>query len=167
VAQARALGKPLVVLEALRVGYPWASDRLHQFVIDGMAANQRALAGRTAVTYFPYLEPAPGEGKGLLKALAAHAAVVVTDDFPSFFLPRMTEAAADQLDVRLDVVDSNGLLPIRAVETVFPTAYAFRRACRRHCRRTCHSARPPIRSQACRNWGRGPCPPPSPSAGPT
>jgi deoxyribodipyrimidine photo-lyase len=128
VAQARVLGKPLVVLEALRVGYPWASDRLHQFVIDGMAANQRALAGRTAVTYFPYLEPAPGEGKGLLKALAAHAAVVVTDDFPSFFLPRMTEAAADQLDVRLDVVDSNGLLPIRAVETVFPTAYAFRRA---------------------------------------
>lgn len=128
VAHARTLGKPLVVLEALRVGYPWASDRLHQFVIDGMDVNRQALAGRPGVTYFPYLEPRPGEGKGLLAALAAEAAVVVTDDFPCFFLPHMTEAAARQLDVRLDAVDSNGLLPIRAVETVFPTAYAFRRA---------------------------------------
>ena len=34
---ARALKRPLVVLEALRVGYPWASDRLHHFVIQGMA----------------------------------------------------------------------------------------------------------------------------------
>lgn len=27
----RALPKPLVIFEALRVGYPWASDRLHRF----------------------------------------------------------------------------------------------------------------------------------------
>ncbi len=37
----RALPKPLVIFEALRVGYPWASDRLHRFVLDGMAANAR------------------------------------------------------------------------------------------------------------------------------
>ena len=32
---AEELGKPLVILEALRVGYRWASDRLHRFVLDG------------------------------------------------------------------------------------------------------------------------------------
>ncbi len=37
--RARELGKPLVVLEALRVDYPWASERLHRFVLDGMADN--------------------------------------------------------------------------------------------------------------------------------
>ena len=42
VGWARELGKPLVILEALRVGYPWASDRLHRFVLDGMADNVSA-----------------------------------------------------------------------------------------------------------------------------
>ena len=36
---AKRLQKPLVVLEALRVEYPHASDRFHRFVIDGMADN--------------------------------------------------------------------------------------------------------------------------------
>ena len=40
----------------------------------------------------------------------------------------MIDAAGRQLDVRLEAVDSNGLLPMRAVSTVFPTAYAFRRS---------------------------------------
>jgi len=38
---ARRLDRPLVVLEALRAGYPWASDRLHRFLLDGMAENRR------------------------------------------------------------------------------------------------------------------------------
>ncbi len=125
---ARSLRKPLVVLEGLRVDHPWASARFHQFVIDGMRDSRAALAERLGVTYFPYLEPAPGAGRGLLAALAAHAAVVVTDDFPGLFLPAMVAAAGRQLDVRLEAVDGNGLLPMRAMAEVFPTAHAFRRA---------------------------------------
>ncbi len=53
---ARELGKPLVILEALRSGYPWASDRLHRFVLDGMADNARRLESRP-VSYYPYVEP--------------------------------------------------------------------------------------------------------------
>ena len=37
------LGKRLVVLEALRCDYRYASDRLHQFVLDGMAETGRGL----------------------------------------------------------------------------------------------------------------------------
>lgn len=128
---ARTLAKPLVVLEALRVDHPWASARLHRFVLDGMADNARALAAR-GVTYWPYVEPEVGAGRGLLAALAARAAVVVTDEFPCFFLPRMVAAAARRLPVRLEVVDSNGLVPLAATPGAFPTAFAFRRWLQRH-----------------------------------
>jgi deoxyribodipyrimidine photo-lyase len=79
------------MLEVLRVGYPWASDRLHRFVLDGMADNAHACQSR-GVRHYPYVEPAPGAGKGLLAAIAQNACVVVTDDFPCFFLPRMVAA---------------------------------------------------------------------------
>jgi deoxyribodipyrimidine photo-lyase len=123
---ARELGKPLVILEALRSGYPWASDRLHRFVLDGMADNTRLLESKP-VCYYPYVEPVLDVGKGLLATLAGRACVVVTDDFPAFMLPRMVAAAARQLAVRLEHVDSNGLLPLRTADRMFTTAYSFRR----------------------------------------
>ncbi|MDE0127932.1 MAG: hypothetical protein OXN97_25470 [Bryobacterales bacterium] len=119
-------GLPLLVLEPLRAGYPWASDRLHRFVIDGMVDNKARFAER-GVAYYPYVEPRDGAGKGLVEALADHAAVVVTDDFPAFFLPRMVNAAAHRISVRVEAIDGNGLLPMRASDGPFATAYAFRR----------------------------------------
>src|SRR5690348_16665473 len=47
------LRKPLLVFEPLRLGYPWASDRLHTFVLEGMADNAGAFA-QHHVTYLPY-----------------------------------------------------------------------------------------------------------------
>lgn len=122
---AKALGKPLVVFEPLRVGYEFANDRLHAFVLQGMAENRRRFAA-SPVHYFPYVEPAAGHGKGLLEALAARACVVVGDDWPSFFVPAMQAAAAQRLDVAFEVVDSNGLYPLRHTPRVFTTAHSFR-----------------------------------------
>jgi deoxyribodipyrimidine photo-lyase len=122
----RRLGLPLLVLEALRVDYPWASDRLHRFVLDGMADN--AVRFRNCnVAYLPYVEPSSGAGSGLLEALAADAAVIVTDHFPTFFLPRMVDAASRRVPVLMESVDSNGLFPLAASDKEFATAYAFRR----------------------------------------
>jgi deoxyribodipyrimidine photo-lyase len=123
---ARRLGKPLVILEPLRCGYRWANDRIHRFVIDGMADHAARLKG-SQVLYHPYVEPEPGVGKGLVEALAARACLVVTDDDPAFFLPHMVAAAAGKVPVRMEAVDSNGLLPLRAAEKDFFTAYHFRR----------------------------------------
>ena len=120
------LKKPLVILEALRVGYPWASDRLHRFVMDGMAENAR-FCGDRGVRYHAYVEPLRGAGKGLLRTLAQDACVVVTDEFPCFFLPKMVASAAKQVKVLLEEVDSNGLLPLRATESVAQRAFDFRR----------------------------------------
>ncbi len=122
------LDRPLVIFEPLRVGYRWASDRIHRFVIDGMADNAARIARlrNPGVIYYPYVEPSTDAGKGLLETLAKHSCVVVTDDNPAFFLPRMIEAAAKRLGVMIEKVDSNGLLPLRAATQVFGTAFSFR-----------------------------------------
>jgi len=126
IATATEIGKPLVVLEPLRCGYRWACDRFHAFVLEGMADNERAFEG-TAVSYYPYVEPAHGAGKGLLAAMAARACAVVTDDYPCFMIPAMQAAAAAQVACRFEAVDSNGLIPIRATDREFTRAYSFRR----------------------------------------
>ncbi len=121
-----ALGKPLVIFEALRIGYEWASDRLHRFVLEGMADNAR-ICQVHGVRYYPYIEPNANAGKGLLARLAEYSCVVVTDNFPCFFLPRMVASAATRLSVLLEHVDSNGLLPLYATDQVFLRAFDFRR----------------------------------------
>ncbi|MDQ3370778.1 MAG: deoxyribodipyrimidine photolyase [Myxococcota bacterium] len=126
IARAQQLGRPLVVLEPLRAGYRWASDRLHAFVLDGMADNARAFAA-AGITYLPYVEPEPGHGKGLLAALARRACLIVTDEQPGFFLPKMVSAAAAGLGVRVELVDGNGVLPLRAMEREYPSAVTWRR----------------------------------------
>jgi deoxyribodipyrimidine photo-lyase len=125
-ARAEELGKPLLVLEPLRAGYRWASVRAHRFVMDGMESNRRRF-GDAGIAYHPYVEPEDGAGRGLLAALAERACVVVTDDTPAFFLPRMVAAAGERLAVRLEAVDSIGLTPLRAAEKAYPTAHSFRR----------------------------------------
>lgn len=129
VEHAVALSRPLLVLEPLRIGYQWASDRMHRFCIDGMADNA-ADYGKAGVSYYPYVELEHGQGKGLLRALAEKACVVVADDYPEFFLPRMMSAAGQTLDsvgVRLETVDGNGLLPVRIVNAAYTYAHQFRR----------------------------------------
>ena len=121
-----SLKKPLLIFEPLRVDYRWASDRLHRFVLDGMEDNARQC--RTAkIGYFPYVEPELGAGKGLLAALSEKACVIVTDEFPCFFLPRMVASAAQRTSVLMESIDSNGLLPIYATERVALRAFDFRR----------------------------------------
>ncbi|MCB2189677.1 MAG: deoxyribodipyrimidine photolyase [Deltaproteobacteria bacterium] len=122
----REFGRPLLVLEALRAAYLHASPRLSAFALEGMAVNARALAAR-GVSALAYVEPVAGEGKGQLAALAARAVLVVADEFPAFFLPRMLAAAARQVPVRLEVVDSGGLLPLAAAPRAFRAAVHFRR----------------------------------------
>ena len=122
---ANELGRPLIILEALRCDYRWASERLHAFVLEGMAANARAVA-RTRARYYPYVEMRIGDGHGLISALSSAAAVIVTDWYPGFFIPRMLDKAGRQATCRLEAVDSNGLIPLGDHPRAFPTARGYR-----------------------------------------
>jgi deoxyribodipyrimidine photo-lyase len=102
---------PLVVYEGLRLDYPWASERLHRFVLEGMAANRRA-AARLGLAYWPFVETPDRPARGLLRRLGERAALVVTDDFPAFVVPRQSAALAARADVLVLAVDGNGVVPL-------------------------------------------------------
>jgi deoxyribodipyrimidine photo-lyase len=122
---ANELHLPLIVLEALRCDYRWANDRLHTFVLEGMAASAK-VAAKSRALYYPYVERRAGDGRGLLQSFSADAAAIVTDWYPGFFIPRMLEAAAQRVESRLEAVDSNGLIPLAAHARAFPTARGYR-----------------------------------------
>lgn len=126
VSWCRQLNLPLVIFEPLRCDYRWASDRLHWFFVQGMQDHAKSLH-ESSVLYYPYLEPSVGAGSGLLSALSADAAVMVTDDYPCIFVPKMIEAAGLKVLCRLEAVDSNGVLPIRLADKTFLRAVDFRR----------------------------------------
>lgn len=117
---------PLVILEAINVDYPWAADRHHHVILDGMREHRETLSASGAV-YHPYVEPKAGAGSGLLTTLAESATCVVTDDSPVFFTPLLLSAASRLTGVCVEAVDSCGLLPLRATERTFSAAYHFRR----------------------------------------
>jgi deoxyribodipyrimidine photo-lyase len=126
VDRAKQFDKPLLIFEPLRVRYRWASDRMHRFVIEGMRDNAAALA-KKAVTYYPYVEPKPGAGTSLLHQLAKKACTVVTDEYPCFFLPTMINAVKHRIPARLELVDGNGVMPLRTSERTFTVAHSYRR----------------------------------------
>ena len=126
VDRAIEFGRPLVIFEPIRTRYRWANDRIHTFVIEGMRDNAATFA-RRPVTYYPYVEPAPGRGTPLLHRLAAHACTVVTDEYPCFFLPHMIEAVRHKIPARLELVDSNGIMPLRKADRTFTVAHSYRR----------------------------------------
>lgn len=119
--------KPLVILEALRCNYRWASHRFHRFILDGMRDNAEA-ALPTQATYVAYVEPESKNGSGLIEQFSAHAAAVVSDDFPCFFHPAMYQRFASNLTCCVELVDSNTIVPMRTMDRTFTVAHSYRRA---------------------------------------
>jgi deoxyribodipyrimidine photo-lyase len=123
---ANNLRQPLLVLEALRHDYPWANDRHHAFVLDGMLSNARAFKDSHA-SYGCFVADNDDSGSGLIEELAESASIIVTDVFPCFFLPRMLRSVAQRVKIKVEAVDSNGILPLSVSEREYTTAHSFRR----------------------------------------
>jgi len=123
---AATLDRPLVVYEGLRLDYPWASRRLHRFILEGMQANA-AQAEKLGLHYWPYVETPAQPARGLLRRLAGRACVVVTDDYPCFIMPEQTLALAAKTDVRVEAVDGNSIVPLALLGDAVPSAAVLRR----------------------------------------
>lgn len=122
---AEQLRRPLAIVEVLGCAGRWRNDRHHAFVLQGMADNRRRAAA-APVCYRPYVESRAGESASLFAELAEQAAVVVTDD-PAIAAPEHPDAFVHEAPARIEAVDSNGLLPLRAAAGAMATAVAFRR----------------------------------------
>ena len=127
IAWSNELRLPLVVLEALRVDYPYASDRLHRFVIDGMADNATAFSGTAAAvlprTSSPHRARARVYSSGWPNAPPSSSPTTI----PASFFRRQSPRQRREVDMRLEAVDGNGLLPLAAMPRAYPAAVHHRR----------------------------------------
>ncbi len=122
---ANLLKKPLVAYEGLCLHYPWASARLHQFILEGMADNV-AKAKRLGINYWPFVATPEQPGRGLLRQLAKNACLIVTDDFPAFIVPRQNAALAERAPVRVVAVDGNSMVPLTLLGSAVSAAAHLR-----------------------------------------
>lgn len=127
---ANKLNKPLLIYEGLNCDYPWACDRIHHFLMEGMQENLE-YAGRHNVNYYSYLEDKPGAGDGLLLELAEKACCLVTDEFPVYIIRDHNERVPGKVKIPYYTVDSNGIIPLGLSKKAPYNAYFFRKIMQR------------------------------------
>jgi deoxyribodipyrimidine photo-lyase len=115
---------PLVVYEGLTFSYPWASDRFHTFILEGVEEKQAEFSER-GIRYVFYLQRNERDPRQVVAQLAREAALLVTDDYPCFIIPRHNERIS-QLDRQVYAVDGNGMIPLSALPKEEYAAYTIR-----------------------------------------
>ena len=102
---------------ALTCDYPYASDRLHTFVLEGVPETAAALR-KLGIGYMFQLPRRQGRGSRAIAACCADAAAVVTDDCP---LPEHADIGRCAY-----AVDSSCVVPARLRSPAIYAAYSIR-----------------------------------------
>ncbi len=115
---------PLVVYEGLKFYYPWANDRIHTFILEGVAEKYEEFSER-GIRYLFYLQRNKQDPKNTVARLAREAALLVTDDYPCFIIPEHN-ARITELNLPVYAVDANGMVPLSALPKEEYAAYTIR-----------------------------------------
>lgn len=124
-AQANRLGLPLLVYEALTCTYEAANDRLHTFVLQGVAEMRRRVQAFGAGYCF-YLRRRKADANNVLYRLAEQAALLVTDDYPTFIALQHNRSVPAKLSVPMVAVDSSCVVPMNRYSKREWAAYTIR-----------------------------------------
>jgi deoxyribodipyrimidine photo-lyase len=116
---------PLLVYEGLTCTYPYANDRFHTFLLEGVPETARRLKP-LGIGYVFYLRRHREDPDDILYRLARTAAAVVTDDYPTFIARGHNARVPGKLDVPYLVVDSSCVVPMNAIEKREYAAYTIR-----------------------------------------
>jgi len=105
-----ALGLPVLVYHGIREDYPYASDRLHRFMLGasvdlGIGCRERRLA------CVQHIDRAERRERGLVHRLAAQAAAVVVEDQPTFVARWQAQRVAARALVPVFAVNATCLVP--------------------------------------------------------
>lgn len=118
IVRANSLGIPLLVVESLDVRYPYASDRMHAFVLESAVDRAAVLALRGAQYCF-YLPRTREEitRDRPLDLLAQRAALVVSDWYPACgpmakFWDETPRALGQRAGVRVELIDDAVVVPM-------------------------------------------------------
>ena len=133
IKQSNQLRVPVLVYHGLRHDYPWASDRIHTFILETVVDLYRDFEAR-GIQYAFYLERtgddaearrAAGKPSPLVE-LARRAALVATDFFPTFIVPRQIKALRARVETPVVAVDSSTVVPTKWFDGEHATAAGFR-----------------------------------------
>jgi deoxyribodipyrimidine photo-lyase len=121
-----ALGKPVLVYHGLREDYPFASARLHRFIL-GASRDVAAGCRERGLACIQYVDRATKREKGLVYRLAADASAVVLEDQPAFVAQWQAERVAAKSGTAVVAVNAACLVPPAALDQGVGTTSAFRR----------------------------------------
>ncbi len=132
VALGNERGLPVVVLHTLENRYPYASHRIHRFMLEasqelGPGVEARGLRFRRYVRQGPTDGDAPGTVE-VAARLARRAAAVVVDDVPTFVTREYADTLAEKLDRAVLAVDACCLVPMNDFEAHLAVTKRFRAA---------------------------------------
>lgn len=118
-------GLPLLVYEGLTCWYPFASDRLHTFILEGVPDTERRLK-QLGIGYVFHLRQRRGDPDNMLYRLAGEAAAVVTDDYPAFIARWHNARVPAKFDIPYYAVDASCIVPMSSFEKREYAAYTIR-----------------------------------------
>ncbi|MEG3126179.1 deoxyribodipyrimidine photo-lyase [Sphingomonas sp. GB1N7] len=123
---ANSLDLPVLVYHGLREDYPYASDRLHRFILAAVRDVAIGCADR-GIAFAGHIDRAERREKGLVYRLATDAAAIVMEDQPTFVARTQSERVAAAVDVMALAVDAACLVPSSALDEGIGSTSAFRR----------------------------------------
>lgn len=121
-----ALGLPVLVYHGVREDYPFASARLHAFIL-GASRDLERNCVRRGLTCVQFVDRPAKRAKGLVYRLATEASAVVLEDQPAFVSQWQSERFASRAEVAVFAVNAACVVPPGALEQGIGTTSAFRR----------------------------------------
>ena len=122
---ANELDLPLLFYEGLTCTYPYANDRLHTFLLEGVPETGRRVAA-LGIGYVFYLRRRRSDPNDVLYRLAGDAAAVVTDDYPAFVAAEHNARVPERIGVAYFAVESSCIVPMNCFEKREYAAYTIR-----------------------------------------
>ena len=128
VALGNERGLPVVVVHTLDHTYPYASHRLHRFILEASRELEAGVEARGLRFVRVVRRPDGPPTVEAVAALADRAGAVVVDDVPTFVTHEYAGRLADALDRAVLAVDACCAVPMNAFTEHHGTAKAFRAA---------------------------------------
>jgi deoxyribodipyrimidine photo-lyase len=122
---ANQAGLPVLFYEGLTCDYPYASDRPHTFILEGVPDTESQLR-RLGIGYVFYLRRTRDDPNDTVYRLAKNAAALVTDDYPLFPGRCYNASVPGKLDIPYYAVDSSCIAPMSCFNKREYAAYTIR-----------------------------------------
>lgn len=106
---------PVLFYEGLTCSYPYANDRLHTFLLEGVPDTAARLR-KIGIGYVFHLRKTLASPNDRFYRLAEKAAAVVADDYPAFVANAFNERVPAKIKAPYFVVDASCIVPMNHFE---------------------------------------------------